>query len=213
MAKRTSQDRRGRAAQIQAQQQSAERRRSLRIIGASVLVAAVIVAAVIYGVWGGDDGPESDAAETNGGGELSGVQDYPDLSRNHVEGTVDYPQNPPVGGDHAPVWVNCGTYSEPVSPEMAVHALEHGAVWIAYQPDLASSDVEELNAFAEANDYVLVSPVEEVDAPVVATAWGKQLPLQQAGDERLPAFVTTYANGPQTPEPGAPCTGGVSGMG
>jgi len=213
VAKQTSQDRRGRAAQIQAQQRSAERRRSRLLIGASVLVAAVIVAAVIYGVAGGDDGPESDAAETNGGSQLSGVQDFPGLSRNHVEGAVDYSQNPPVGGDHAPVWVNCGTYPEPVSPEMAVHSLEHGAVWIAYQPDLPSSDVEELNAFAENNDYVLVSPVEEMDAQVVATAWGKQLPLQQAGDERLPAFVTTYANGPQTPEPGAPCTGGVSGMG
>lgn len=213
MAKQTSQDRRGRAAQIQAQQRAAERRRSLVIIGASVLVAAVIVAAVFYAVAGSDDGPGSGAAETNGGSQLSGVQDYPGLSRNHVEDTVDYPQNPPVGGDHAPVWVNCGTYSEPVSPEMAVHSLEHGAVWIAYQPDLPASDVEELNALAENNDYVLVSPAEGMDAPVVATAWGKQLPLQQAGDERLPAFVTTYANGPQTPEPGAPCTGGAPGMG
>lgn len=213
MARQTSQDRRGRAAQIQTQLRAAERRRSLLIIGASVVVAAVIVAATIYGVASSDDGPESDAAETTGDTELGGVQDYPGLSRNHVEGTVDYPQNPPVGGDHAPVWVNCGTYPEPVSPEMAVHSLEHGAVWIAYQPDLPSGDVEALNALAENNDYVLVSPVEGINAAVVATAWGKQLTLQQAGDERLPAFVTTYANGPQTPEPGAPCTGGVSGMG
>jgi hypothetical protein len=214
VAKQSSQDRRGRAAQIQAQQRAAERRRSLLIIGASVLVAVVIVGVVIYGLAGSEGDSESaeDAAgRTNSA--IDGVKDFSGLSRDHVEGAVDYPQNPPVGGDHAPVWVNCGTYSEPVSAEMAVHSLEHGAVWVAYQPGLPSNDVEDLNALAENNDYVLVSPVEGMDAPVVATAWGEQLALEQADDERLAAFVTAYANGPQTPEPGAPCTGGVSGMG
>ncbi|MPZ29305.1 MAG: DUF3105 domain-containing protein, partial [Micromonosporaceae bacterium] len=46
-------------------------------------------------------------------------------------------------------------------------------------------------------------------APVVASAWGKQLPLDSADDPRLKEFVRTFAQGPQTPEPGAPCTGGA----
>src|SRR3712207_9592687 len=43
----------------------------------------------------------------------------------HTEGSVDYPQSPPVGGEHNPIWQNCGLYEEPVRNETAVHSLEH----------------------------------------------------------------------------------------
>jgi hypothetical protein len=29
------------------------------------------------------------------------------LGRNHVTKTVNYPMEPPVGGDHNQVWLNC----------------------------------------------------------------------------------------------------------
>lgn len=175
--------------------------------------AMVTLALPALSACGGDTEDATDETNTATGtaGGLDGLEEYDDLSRNHVEGTVDYPQNPPVGGDHAPVWVNCGDYSDPVEPEMAVHALEHGAVWIAYDPSLGAEDVQQLASLTDTNGFVLVSPVEEMDAPVVATAWGVQLPLEDANDQRLAEFVTTYAQGPQTPEPGAPCTGGLDG--
>ncbi len=44
----------------------------------------------------------------------------------------------------------------------------------------------------------------------MASAWGVQLALGSTEDPRLPAFVARYSQGPQTPEPGAPCTGGTS---
>ncbi|UMG92248.1 DUF3105 domain-containing protein [Nocardioides sp. TF02-7] len=158
-----------------------------------------------------DDQAPDPVDESAAGAGVEGIVEYDDLTRNHVEGTVDYPQNPPVGGDHAPVWMNCGAYAEPITPEMAVHSLEHGAVWIAYDPSLETEQVELLSAAADSNGYVLVSPVAEMDSPVVATAWGVQLPLDTADDERLNQFITSYAQGPQTPEPGAPCTGGMGG--
>nr|WP_246284388.1 DUF3105 domain-containing protein [Nocardioides perillae] len=131
------------------------------------------------------------------------------MSQNHVEGEVDYEQTPAVGGDHNAVWLNCGVYEEPVPDELAVHSLEHGAVWLAHAPD-ADADVREaLGEIADGNGYVLVSPVEGLDAPVVASAWGVQLELDDAEDPKLEGFVTQFAQGPQTPEPGAPCTGGV----
>jgi hypothetical protein len=43
----------------------------------------------------------------------------------------------------------------------------------------------------------------------VATAWGKQLALESAEDSNLERFINAYTQGPQTPEPGAACTGGV----
>src|SRR5919202_2841111 len=138
-----------------------------------------------------------------------GVEGFSDLSRNHVEGTVSYPQNPPVGGDHNPVWQNCGFYSSPVQNEHAVHSMEHGAVWITYQPDLPSDQVEVLRNLAHEYTYILVSPYPDLPTPVVASALGKQLKLDSANDPRLEQFVSAFKEGPQTPEPGAPCTGGI----
>ncbi len=127
----------------------------------------------------------------------------------HIEGNLDYPQSPPVGGNHNPTWQNCGFYTEPVPDERAVHSMEHGAVWIAYSPDLPQDEVERLRELAQDQLYVLVSPYEGLPSPVVASAWGKQLGLQGASDPDLERFVRAYAQAPQVPEPGALCTGGV----
>lgn len=171
-----------------------------------VALAAVIglgVALVVISA-GGED-------EVAGGKDpIAGVVSFDVASAQHVEGTVAYAQTPPVGGDHSPppVWQNCGYYSQPVAPEAAVHSLEHGAVWITYQPDLPADQVEVLRDLA--GSYVLVSPwADGLPAPVVASAWGNQLTLDSASDPRLEAFVDAFRQGSQTPELGAPCRGGV----
>jgi hypothetical protein len=127
----------------------------------------------------------------------------------HTEGEVDYEQSPPAGGEHNPVWQNCGYYAEPVRDENAVHSLEHGAVWITYSPDLSEDEVELLRDIAESQTYILVSPYEGLPSPVVASAWGKQLSLESAEEPDLERFIGAYRQGPQTPEPGAVCTGGI----
>ena len=127
----------------------------------------------------------------------------------HTEGDVDYAQTPPAGGEHNPVWQNCGFYDEPVADENAVHSLEHGAVWITYSPDLSQDQVDQLRDLAHSQTYVLVSLYPDLPSPVVASAWGKQLRLESADDPDLERFVRAYRQGPQTPEPGAVCTGGI----
>jgi len=107
----------------------------------------------------------------------------------HTEGEVDYEQSPPAGGEHNPVWQNCGYYAEPVRDENAVHSLEHGAVWITYSPNLSEDEVERLRDIAENETYVLVSPYEGLPSPVVASAWGKQLSLQSAEDPDRERFI------------------------
>jgi hypothetical protein len=122
---------------------------------------------------------------------------------------VDYAQTPPAGGAHNDVWQNCGFYDEPITDEVAVHSLEHGAVWITYTPDVPQDEIERLRDLSEGNDFVLVSPYPDQGSPLVATAWGKQLSLESAEDPGLERFINAYTQGPQTPEPGALCTGGV----
>jgi hypothetical protein len=127
----------------------------------------------------------------------------------HTGADVNYEQNPPVGGPHNPIWQNCGYYDQPVRDENAVHSLEHGAVWITYSPDLPQDQVEHLRDIAENETFVLVSPRDGLPSPVVASAWGKQLRLDNAEDPNLERFIGAYEQGPQTPEKGAVCTGGI----
>jgi hypothetical protein len=61
--------------------------------------------------------------------------------REHVDGNVDYPTDPPIGGDYNEVWANCKFYAEVIPNENAVHSLEHGAVWVAYSPDAPAAEL------------------------------------------------------------------------
>jgi hypothetical protein len=128
----------------------------------------------------------------------------------HTSANVDYDQNPPVGGAHNPIWQNCGYYDKPVRDENAVHSLEHGAVWITYSPDLPQDQQDRIREMVESQDCLLASPYPGLDSPIVASAWGSQIRLESADDENLERFISSYRRGPQTPEPGAACTGGTS---
>ena len=143
--------------------------------------------------------------------KIEGVETFTNLARDHVTGSVSYPQTPPVGGKHNSVWQNCGIYDQPVPLETAVHSMEHGAVWIAYRPDLDDKDVQTLRNLVKGRAYTLLAPYQygALDHPVVAVAWGLRLQLEKADDPRLAQFVNAYANGPQAPEPGAACVGGT----
>lgn len=140
---------------------------------------------------------------------IEGVEQYPGQERGHTETAVTYAISPPVGGQHNPTWQNCGVYDQPIQSETAVHSLEHGAVWVTYQPELAADQVEILRSKVRGREYALLSPYPGLDAPVVASAWGLQLKLDDPNDERLERFLRKYMQGPQTPEPGAVCVSGV----
>ena len=133
-----------------------------------------------------------------------------DPSHDHVSGPIDYDRIPPLGGEHNARWLACDVYDEQVPVEFAVHSLEHGAVWVTYRSDLPADQVAALTD-AVPDTYIVLSPVDDLPAPVVATAWGVQLALTGVDDPRLEEFITEYRQGPQTPEPGASCTGGSDG--
>jgi len=146
-------------------------------------------------------------ASTNG--EIPGVQHFENLSQLHVDGRVNYPQTPPVGGEHALVWLNCGIYDQPVASENAAHSLEHGAVWITYDPLLPASQVETLRALTRGGSHRILSPYAGLPSQVVVSSWGYQLQLDSADDPRLLQFIAQFEQGATTPEPGATCAGGV----
>lgn len=150
------------------------------------------------------------SSATSATGEPAGTKTFTDLARNHVDTPVDYPQTPPVGGSHSPVWQNCQYYDTSIPNERGVHSMEHGAVWITYSPDLSAADRKVLSDLAATGDHILVSQYAGLPSPLVATAWGKQLQLQSVNDPELQQFVEFFQSGPQTPEPGVTCRGSTS---
>lgn len=186
------------------QQRTARR----RIAGFAAAALAVVVIVVMAVAQSSDEGSEEEAAAAP-----PGTRTFDDLSQEHVPGSVSYPQTPPVGGDHNPRWQSCGFYPEPIMTEKGVHSLEHGAVWITYRPDLPSEQITSLQRLGDGQTYILASAWSDgLPSPVVASAWGRQATLASADDPKLADFVRAFRQGPQTPEPGAPCTGGESGM-
>ena len=148
------------------------------------------------------------------GGPPDGVEEF-DVANgegDHTQDPVNYEQTPPVGGAHNPIWQNAIFYEEPVQNETAVHTLEHGAVWITYSPDLPQEGKDRIREIVEGQDCLMASPYPDLPAgsPIVASAWGNQLAIESADDPALQEFVQFYLRGPQTPEPGAACTGGTA---
>lgn len=140
----------------------------------------------------------------------AGVVSYSYKSGQHDETYTAWPESPPVGGIHNPVWQNCGVYDAPIGKGNAIHSLEHGAVWINYRPDLPQDQIDTLKKLTNGNNYTIVSPYPDLYAPIVATAWNKQLPIQNADDKALKQFAHVFKNSAKyTPEFGARCSGGV----
>lgn len=199
-----------RDAKLAAFRQAQARQKRNRLIGIITgSVAAVAVIGLLIGFVVTSATPKPDPSTI----AIEGLQTYPGLTANHVTTTVDYPQTPPVGGDHAGVWLNCGVYNEPVPNENAVHALEHGAVWLAYDPaQLDSAGVDALRSKLP-DSYIVVSPVDGLDSPIVASAWGAQVALDDPDDTRLGSFIDRFWRSNDAPEPGAACTGGIDAPG
>ncbi len=126
----------------------------------------------------------------------------------HDNGDLTYAESPTVGGLHNDIWLDCGVYDEPLPEEHLAHDLEHGTVWITYEPGLDVDDVAALVEVLPQNG--ILSPYDDLRAPVVVTVWGRQLDLTGADDPRLALFIDEFSEGVTAPEPFASCAGGAT---
>lgn len=139
----------------------------------------------------------------------------------HIDGQdpdfqpVDYPITPPAGGPHHSQWQTCTgiVYDAPLIDEHAVHSLEHGAVWVTYDPEQVSEDeVSSLADKVEGRDFSFMSPYPEQEDPVSLQAWGAQMTAEDASDSDIDRFFQHYLrNSDNIPEPEGTCSGGFAG--
>ncbi|MGB6180300.1 MAG: DUF3105 domain-containing protein [Rhodococcus sp. (in: high G+C Gram-positive bacteria)] len=137
------------------------------------------------------------------------VVDYPPAYHVLPNYRVAYNFSPPMGGRHDNAWATCTgvVYPVAVRTENMVHSLEHGAVWIAYDPDvLEPQQIARLARRVEGVPYTMMSPYPGMDRPISLQSWGHRLGLDDAGDDRIDQFISALRLNPNTfPEPGATC--------
>lgn len=173
------------------------------VVAAIAVVALVVTSIVLTS--------RPSTTPSAGGAGIRGLQTYSNTAE-HVQGPVSYDQTPPVGGPHNPTWLNCGIYTEPVPNENAVHDLEHGAVWVTYDPSLPAATVAKLRDLMPST-YTVLSPYPGLPGKIVLSAWNAQVTVSSVTDARISQFFESYWKSAKAPEPGAPCTGGLDAPG
>ncbi|AVH59116.1 MULTISPECIES: DUF3105 domain-containing protein [Streptomyces] len=214
----SSTSRKARIEEMRRAQQSRERRNRILAITASVVVVAGLAVGGVVLVQSQSDANDKNdtASDSKASGHFvtgqDGVKTWKGtLTQNHVTKAVNYPMEPPVGGDHSQAWMNCNgdVYTKAINNVNAVHSLEHGAVWVTYNSKAAKADIDALAAKVKKTPYTLMSPVDGQKDPIMLSAWGKQRTVTGASDPNVDAFFSEFVQGKQTPEPGAPCTNGL----
>lgn len=192
----------------------------------TAVVAILALAGVVFGYYAIASAPkrEQAAREAAAAEQFTPTKENPDPSKAiqgvatreyqgsaHVRSTdrVAYDQSPPFGGPHDDFWAACNgiVYPQAVRTENLVHSLEHGAVWIAYNPDQVTGEaLDRLEVRVDGKPYMVLSPYPGLDKPISLQSWGHQLKLDDAADERIDQFIVALRRNPNVfPEPRATC--------
>lgn len=191
-------------------------RRDLLSIAAATVLAALISVLTVdlltsYFPRAIADERLSPGLNSNPSSHIAGVVhvEYPAGEHIAAPRRVAYDQSPPFGGPHDGVWATCSgnVYSQPIRNESVVHSLEHGAVWLTFNPDeITEGQVAALAELVDGQPYTLMSPYPGLDRPISVQSWGRQLKLDDPGDQRLRQFIALFRldrNG--YVDPGASC--------
>jgi hypothetical protein len=141
-------------------------------------------------------------------------QDHVDIATGWDGQPPVYDLKPPVGGNHLSVWQTCtgSVYDAPLVDGHAVHSMEHGAVWLTYDPALVEpASVEALALLIQNRDYALMSPYPGQGVAVSLQSWGNRYQTDDPADQAIEAYLDQYIlNDRFNPEPMATCAGGVN---
>jgi hypothetical protein len=187
-----------------------QQRKPWGLIAAAVAVVVFGAAVITYALIQVNKSHENDVTSLS---QIKGVKSYEYAAgQQHVQTPVTYTESPPVGGPHDPYWADCtGTvYTVDIRHENAVHSLEHGAVWITYNPDkVKQSDIDKLAALVDGVSGRLLSPYAGQDSAISVQSWNHQLKVSSADDKRIKQFADLMTFNSEVdghyPEIGASC--------
>lgn len=111
-----------------------------------------------------------------------------------------YLSNPPASGPHDPEPADWGYYDQELPDTKAIHNLEHGGIWVTYQPNvLNDEEKDQLRDLAKRYDQrLIVSPRAQNDSKLAVASW-RRLEKRDIFDLGIiNQFLTTNVN--QSPE-------------
>ena len=134
---------------------------------------------------------------------------YPAQSHEHIQPGSEHPaynSNPPSAGWHYPVTAKKQYYSEPIPDEYAIHNLEHGDIWITFNPRVSQKVKDGLKDFAFSK--IFISPRATTTTDIALVAWEHVDGFNLEGDAlpewRIRDFIKRYrGKGPENIPVGA----------
>jgi hypothetical protein len=147
------------------------------------------------------------------GGVCNAVpQSFTGLGQTHVAecSPIDYPDSPPAGGDHYPIWAAFQAFPFPVPRGYWVHDLEHGAVVYSYNcPNDCAGEVAQVSALIDALPFdpecdpsmprrVVLTPDPLLDVRWGLSAWGHTVRADCVDSDRFRQFyLNHFGRGPE----------------
>lgn len=186
-----------RAERAEAGRRAQRRRSALRLGGLGAAVAAVFALFALASGLGQPDVGVAAPLEGGVGAHLPSGAALPERNR------------PPSSGPHYAERAAYGAFSSPVPAGAWLHALEHGGIAVLFKCATPAEcdatagrlrtqvyDQARNGAFGERK--LVITPYQEMEAPVAAVAWGRVLELQDVDPGQLLAFYNRYLDrGPE----------------
>lgn len=130
----------------------------------------------------------------------------PDEGAEHIqEGQeIAYESNPPTSGPHWVTPLSDGIYDSERPDEAVIHSLEHGRIWISYDPNIPENIIQQLEDRLSGEGSAILTPREENDTDIALAAWRRldKFNLEEIGNElpmgRINDFIRRYKH--QAPE-------------
>jgi hypothetical protein len=107
---------------------------------------------------------------------------------------------PPTSGPHFGQVATAGMRNEEIPDGHLIHNLEHGDIWISYNPAVSETIVDELRQFLDGK--VVITPRSMNEQDIVLAAWGRldSFNIEESGlpEERIRDFIKRYKySGPE----------------
>lgn len=161
------------------------------------IIGIIVIGLVGVVVWGKANQPPEPARP---GTEQS------DHGGGHAENTEYGGDQPPTSGKHASP-VAWGVYDTEIRDDQALHNLEHGGIYVSYQPDLPKEQIEKLkNLLFEPfsnPDFkprkVIMAPRASNKSPIVLSSWQRSQELESYDEKAIEEYY--LGNFGKSPEP------------
>lgn len=185
-------------AQREQKRQKKQRKDTTSRMTRKIVLTAVILIVIALGIYGlfllaQKSGPQ--------GEDFSRAIEIMESSGHIATDAVlpEYTSNPPTSGPHYADPAHTGFRGdEDIADGHFIHTMEHGNIWISYQPDVSEQIIEELKDFA--GNRVVVSQRGANETDIALAAWGRldtfdvDEELTEADKQRIHDFIARYTD-------------------